>query len=90
MCGVLRICVTVSQNLSLSQKGLASTEKTNPYQYSIKRDVAWKSFEVVYPLTDDISDGEKQDKNINLLDKIEKNSLRMIRDCTSKQSGRKE
>lgn len=66
-----------------------SEEKTIPYQYCIgmvpKRDAAQKAFEMVYPLTDDISDGEKQDKNMNPFNKIGKNSLSMIRDCRNKQ-----
>lgn len=40
-------------------------------------------------LVDDISDGEKQEENMNLLDKIE-NSVRMIKVYTSKQAGRKD
>lgn len=46
--------------------------------------------EVLYPLSGDISEGEKEDQKINPLDKIEKNSLRMIRDCTNKQPGRQD
>lgn len=41
-------------------------------------------------LINDISDGEKQEENMNPLDNIEKNSVRVIRVYTSKQAGRKD
>lgn len=41
-------------------------------------------------LVNDKSDGEKQEENMNLLDKITKNSVRMNKVYTSKRAGRKD